>query len=133
MATGLPNIRKPEISLGLGLATATLAYTVYARGFPPGIDIRAAKEGDEHAMTVAKQSAWTAAGMVAGISLLARDHTIFIIGGSSVIILDWLTRYNLWSNPVTGSISKLTGYDIKKNDAVPMSEAAGVDYLQAVP
>jgi hypothetical protein len=132
MATGLPTIRRPEISLGLGLAVATLAYGIYNRGFPPGVDMRAAKEGDEHGQTVAKQSAWAAAATVAGVSILAKDHTIFIIGGSTVVVLDWLTRYNLWSNPVTGSVSKLTGYGLTKNEAVPMAET-GTDYLAAVP
>jgi 4-amino-4-deoxy-L-arabinose transferase-like glycosyltransferase len=94
--------RMPEVSLGLGLATATVAYTIYNRNLPPGADQRVGAPGDDHLEAARKQSAWLAAGTVAGISLLAKDPTIFVIGGLSVVVLDWLTRVNNWTNPLSG-------------------------------
>lgn len=95
--------RKPEISLGLGLATATLVWSLYNHGLPGQADIRVGEVGNETIETVRKQNTWLAAGAVAGISLLAKDPTVFIMGGAMVIALDWLTRINNFTNPVTGS------------------------------
>jgi hypothetical protein len=95
--------RKPEVSLGLGLATATLVWTIYNHGLPGQADIRVGEPGNETIETVRKQNSWMAAGTVAGISLLSKDATVFILGGAMVIALDWLTRVNNFTNPVTGS------------------------------
>jgi hypothetical protein len=44
-----------------------------------------------------------AAATVAGISLLSKDATVFILGGAMVIALDWVSRVNNFTNPVPGS------------------------------
>lgn len=97
-------VRKPEVSLGLGLATATVVYATYSNMTPSMADIRVGKPGDEHLETARKQAAWVSAGIVAGISLLAKDATIFIVGGTTVVIMDWLTRTNNWTNPLSGRV-----------------------------
>ncbi len=96
--------RMPEVSLGLGLATATVAYTIYNRGLPASADQRVGAPGDDHLEAARKQSVWLAAATVAGISLIAKDPTIFVIGGLSVVALDWTTRVNNWTNPLSGRI-----------------------------
>jgi hypothetical protein len=53
---------------------------------------------------VRKQNAWMAAAVVSGISLLAKDATVFIVGGAMVVGLDWLTRYANWTNPASGKL-----------------------------
>jgi len=112
--------RKPEISLGLGLATATVVYAVYQK-MPNQADIRVGKPGDEHLESVRKQTAWLAAGTVAGISLLAKDATIFIIGGMTVVALDWMTRTNNWTNPISGRVdlNPFTVESMPSRDAAP--------------
>jgi hypothetical protein len=97
------DMRKPEISIGLGLAVATLTYAIYNRA-PNAADTRVSKPGDETLEAVRKQNAWMAAGTVAGVSLIAKDPTIFIIGGVSVVVLDWSTRVNNWTNPLSGRV-----------------------------
>jgi len=94
--------RKPEVSLGLGLGVATLVYAMYQR-LPGAADQRVSPVGDEHLEAVRKQNAWAAAAVVSGVSLVAKDPTIFIVGGLTIVTLDWLTRVNNWTNPVTGS------------------------------
>lgn len=127
-------MRQPEISLGLGLATATVAYAIYQKGTPTHADIRVGKQGDDALETARKQSAWLAAGTVAGISLLAKDATIFIIGGLSVVALDWLTRSNNWTNPLSGRVdlNPFTTEVAERGEAPDAAIAYGNDYLQAV-
>ena len=42
--------------------------------------------------------------MVAGISLLAQDPAIFIVGGSMVAVLDFTSRHSSAVHPQTGQI-----------------------------
>lgn len=95
---------RPEISIPAALATGTLVYTIYNRGLPPALDLRATKVGDPTVEAVRKQNVWTAAAAVAGISLIAKDATVFIVGGAMVVILDWMTRANIWTNAQTGRV-----------------------------
>jgi hypothetical protein len=100
-------IRKPEVSLGLALATGTIVWTIYNRGLPSHADIAAspsATAGDETIDRIRKQNAWMAASVVSGISLLAKDATVFIIGGAMVVALDWMVRINDWTNPLHGRV-----------------------------
>jgi hypothetical protein len=97
---------KPEISIPAALATATIVYTVQGRGLPP-IDVRGnAQPGDDMVDSVRKQNAWVAAATVAGISLIARDPVVFIVGGAMVVALDWLTRVNNWTSPLSNKVDR---------------------------
>jgi hypothetical protein len=117
--------RKPEISLGLGLATATVVYSIYNR-MPNQGDIRASHPGAGQDVldSVRKQNSWLAAGTVAGISLLAKDMTIFILGGLTIVTLDWVTRINAFHNPVTGS---MVGNPFAIADAGSQRQAVDMD------
>jgi hypothetical protein len=95
---------KPEVSIPVALATGTVVYTIYNRGLPSTVDVKIGKQGDSNIDTVRKQNAWMAAAVVSGISLLAKDATVFIVGGAMVVGLDWLTRYANWTNPVSGRL-----------------------------
>jgi hypothetical protein len=93
---------KPEMSLGVGLATAAVVYGVYQNATPTIADIRAGAPGDEVIDGTRKMAAWTAAAVVAGISLIARDPTVFIVGGTMVVAVDWWHRHANEYNPDTG-------------------------------
>jgi hypothetical protein len=93
---------KPEISLGVGLATAAVVWSVYQNATPTIADIRTGPPGDATIDSSRKMASWTAAGIVAGISLLAKDPTVFILGGSMVVALDWWHRHANEVNPDTG-------------------------------
>lgn len=113
---------RAEISIPTGLAVGTLVYTIYNRGMPPALDMRAAPAGDPTVESVRKQNAWLAAATVAGVSLIAKDATVFIIGGVMVVALDWMTRANVWTNPISG---KIEGYGSGlRLAATPRSQAA---------
>jgi hypothetical protein len=117
-------MRKPEISLGLGLAAATVTYAIYQRGLPSAADMRVGKPGDDTLESVRKQNAWLAAGTVGGISLLAKDATIFIIGGATIVALDWLTRVNNYTNPLSGRVD-LNPFTVEET---PVRQTPDYDY-----
>lgn len=93
---------KPEVSLGVGLATAAVVWAVYQNATPTIADIRSGPPGDDHIDSSRKSAAWMAAGVVAGISLIARDATIFVVGGATVVGVDWWTRHANEVNPDSG-------------------------------
>jgi hypothetical protein len=120
---------RPEVSLPVALATGTVVYTIYNQGLPGQADIRAhGSVGDQTLESVRKQNLWTAAAVVGGISLIAKDATVFIVGGAMVVALDWMTRANNFTNPLTGRID-VNPFTVEKpsamadvGDAAPVTE-----------
>lgn len=96
---------RPEISIGFGLATATLVYGVYAHAMPTIADIRVGAEQDHDIEAAEKSAAWISAAVVAGISLLTRDATVFVIGAGMVVAMSWWHRHADQVNPVSGVAS----------------------------
>lgn len=111
---------KPEVSIPAGLATAALVYGIYGRGLPPMVDVRAAEADDNHVAAIRRQNAWMAAGVVGAVSLLAKDPTIFVIGGAMVIALDWSTRHANAVNPLIGGVDRV----LRRNEQGEPTQAA---------
>lgn len=103
---------KAEVSVPAALAVAALVGGIYANATPPLVDIRASDPGDPNVQSARKQAAWLAAAAVSGISLLAKDPTIFVMGGAMVIAFDWFHRHADRVNPATGkaSVRNAVGY-----------------------
>ena len=123
---------KPEVSLTVALATGTLVYSLYNRGLPSTADVRVGKQGDPDIDAIRKQNAWMAAAVVSGISLMARDATVFIVGGAMVVGLDWLTRYANWTNPLSGKVD-LNPFTTEARNETPADTAAGAEIPYSAP
>jgi alpha-beta hydrolase superfamily lysophospholipase len=95
---------KPEVSLGVGLATAAIVFATYNGALPSVADVRVAKPNDSHINSSRNLAAWTSAAVVGAVSLMAKDPTIFVVGGSMVIALDWWHRYANQVNPTIGAV-----------------------------
>lgn len=93
---------KPEVSLGVGLATVVMVYAIFSNATPTIADIRVAEPSDPDLDSAERLATVTAAGMVAGVSLLAKDPTVFILGGATVVIMAWWHRHANEVNPLTG-------------------------------
>ena len=93
---------KPEVSLPIALATGAVVYGVYTQFTPTVADISAAPAHDDTIDSSRKRATWTSAAIVAAISLIAKDPTVFVVGGSMVVLLDWHTRHANATNPETG-------------------------------
>jgi hypothetical protein len=114
---------EPPASLGIGLATAGLVLAIHSQATPSMADIRVAAPNDEQIDGSERAASWLSVAAVAGISLLTKDPTIFIIGGATVVALAWWTRYGNTFNPLTASTS-LEG-SIQRVDLAAVPEETG--------
>jgi hypothetical protein len=94
-----------EASVGIGLATGGIAFTVFNMSLPPLTDIRAAEPENGDVFRSERTATWIAAGIVTGVALMTQDATVFVIGGSVVVALAWLYRHANQVNPVSGTAS----------------------------
>lgn len=96
-----------EQSIVAGLSVATVVYATYSRATPSVADMRVGKSGDDDIESARKQAAWVSAAVVAGVSLIAKDTNIFVMGGAMIIALDWMTRHANQVNPISGRASSI--------------------------
>lgn len=97
---------KPEISIGVGIGTAALVWSVYQTHLPVIADVRNSPMGNATIASQRKVATAEAVGIVAAISLLAKDPTVFVIGGMMVAALDFAHRH---ANAVDHMINKVPG------------------------
>lgn len=109
---------KPEASLTVALATGAVVWAVYTNALPTLPDVRVGKAHDSDIDGSRKAAAWTAAAVVAGISLIAKDRTIFILGGGMVVAADWWYRHANARNPETGGVLP-SGSAVALQDVAP--------------
>ena len=93
-----------KTALAVGLATMGLVLYTYDQILPEVTDIRAAPEGNATIASAERAARWTSAGLVVGISVIARDSTVFIMGAVAVIALSWLHRHANMVSPTTGRL-----------------------------
>jgi len=85
---------KPEGSILAGLAVASVVYAIHANATPTQADIRALPAGTADVDKAERAATWVSVGVVGGISLLAKDPTIFIIGSAAAVAMAWWTRHS---------------------------------------
>lgn len=121
----------PQVSLPVGLAVAAVVYGIYTNMTPTLAEIRHQDPQDPNIASSRKAATWTAAAVVGGISLMAKDATIFIIGAYTIIGMDFFTRHANEVNPATGTASvraakdqaAAAGYTLNGSDASDIQPA----------
>jgi len=96
---------KPEVSLMGGLAVATVVYAIHSNATPSLADMQGLPVGTKDVDVSERRATWLSAGVVAGISLLARDPGIFVIGSAMTVAMAWSSRHALWTDSKTGPIN----------------------------
>jgi hypothetical protein len=100
---------RPEVSLPVALATGAVVYGIYATHLPNVSESKLTMPGNQHLASSRKTATWTAAAVVAGISLIAKDPTIFIVGGTMTVVLDVVNRHANAVSPQTGKMVAPSG------------------------
>jgi hypothetical protein len=102
----MPN--KPEVSIGLGLALAVAVVAIYDHMLPSVAETRINKAGDRDLSGAERTATWTAAALVTGVSLMAKDATAFVIGSSVIVVHAWTHRHANHYDPEQGAIATPT-------------------------
>lgn len=95
---------KPEASLMTGLAVATVVFTIHSQATPSQADIQALPAGVPDIDDAEKKATILCVGVVAGISLLAKDPTVFLIGSFATLGMALWTRHSNWKDSASGII-----------------------------
>jgi hypothetical protein len=95
---------KPEVSLPIAAATGAVVFGIYQSHLPTVAETRVTSPGHPAIQSSRKTATWMAAAVVGGISLIAADPTIFIVGGIMVVALDFTHRHADAVNPATNKM-----------------------------
>lgn len=122
------SVLKPEGSIEFGLATMVAVYGVYGFALPSVAEMHATAPNDNNLIQARKKAAWTTAAVVAALALMTKDKTIFVLGGLSVIALDWHTRHAIVTHPETGAVVSSAGYQQAGGPITSASQSYPIDY-----
>lgn len=113
----------PEASVMSGLAVAGVVYAIHSNFTPSMADIQGLPAGNKDIDGAERAATWLSIGVVSGISLLAKDPTIFIMGSVATVAMAFFSRHATW----TDSASSLT------QQAPGVSQATSANDLAAGP
>lgn len=95
---------KPEASIMTGLTVAAVVFAMHTQATPSQADIQALPAGTKDVDDAERKATIMSAGVVAGISLLAKDPTVFIIGSVMVVGLAFWTRHSNYLDSDSGIV-----------------------------
>lgn len=120
---------KPEASIGTGLAVAALVYGIHSNFTPTVADMQGLPAGNADVDGAERKATWLSAAIVAGISLIARDPTVFVIGSAATIGLSWFSRHATWTDSKTGPAIGNPGQSlVSANDTATGPQMTTADY-----
>jgi hypothetical protein len=96
---------KPEMSLAVAAATGVLVYGIFTVELPSAADVHAAPAHNPFIRNSVNVAGWSSAAAVAGISLLAKDPTVFVVGGALAAFLTWRFKHASMVSPGTGQVT----------------------------
>lgn len=92
---------KPEASVMSGLAVCGVVYGIHTNFTPTMADIQGLPAGNKDVDGSERAATWLSIGVVSGISLLAKDPTIFVMGSVATVAMAFLTRHAVWTEPTS--------------------------------
>jgi hypothetical protein len=95
---------KPNEELTVSALAATVVYGIFQLDAPNLSNVKAAPAGNSTVHGSVKTAAWTSAVVVAGISLLAKSPTVFVVGGLLTVAESWKYMHANSTSHKTGKI-----------------------------
>lgn len=96
---------KPSEEIQTSALAAAVVYGIFQLNAPNLADVKAAPPGNAIAHGSVKTAAWTSATIVAGLALLAKSPTIFVVGSAMVVAESWKYFHANATDPATGKVS----------------------------
>lgn len=93
---------KPEVSVMAGLATLGVVVGIHQTAKPTQMDLTALPAGSPDMDQANRVATWISVVAVSGISLLARDAGIFLIGSAGVIGMKLWSDHSIQAESVLG-------------------------------
>lgn len=100
---------KPEASIGVGLATVAVVYGIHVNFTPTMADMQSLPAGNADVDGAERKATWLSAAVVAGVSLLAKDPTIFVLGSAAAVALAWMSRQATWTESKSAALAVSPG------------------------
>src|ERR1700754_629937 len=123
------SLLKPEASIGVSLAVCAVVYGIHSNFTPTMADMQGLPAGNADTDAAERKATWLSAGVVAGISLLAKDPTIFVIGSAATIALAWFSRHATWTESKAGPAIGNPGQSlVSANDTAAGPQMTTHDY-----
>jgi hypothetical protein len=119
---------KPEASIGTGLAVAAVVYAIHSNFTPSVADMQGLPAGNVDVDAAERKATWMSAAVVAGISLIAKDATIFVIGSVAAVAISWTSRHAVWTDSKAGptmgapGVSAVSANDVATGPAMTTSD-----------
>lgn len=120
---------KPEASIGTALAVSAVVYAIHSNFTPSMADMQSLPAGNADTDAAERKATWLSAGVVAGVSLIARDPTIFVLGSAVTIALAWFSRHATWTESKAGpTIGNSAQSAVSPNDTAAGPQMTTADY-----
>jgi hypothetical protein len=95
---------KPNEEIQVAALSAAVVYGVFQLDAPNLSDVKASPAGNKNTHGSVKTAAWTATAVTAGLAILAKSPTIFIVGACMTIAESWKYFHANATNPATGKV-----------------------------
>ena len=119
---------RPEASIATGLAVAGVVYAIHSQATPTMADVQALPAGNADVDHAERRATWLSIGVVSGISLLAKDATVLVIGAAATVAMAFMYRHANWTESMTGLLHPRAG-----SGQSPVSSGPPADALTAGP
>lgn len=126
-----------ENSIVVALATAAFVVGIYNMKVGPVSDVHATDAMDGNMKASVKKAGWEALVAVAGLTILAQDPNVLILGGSAIIAEELSYRHAMMASPNSGQIQVTPESYVPAaqqpvgSTALGVYDTSGSDYAEA--
>lgn len=123
------SLRSPEASIGTGLAVSAIVYSIHSNFTPAVADMQGLPSGNADIDAAERKATWLSAGVVAAVSLIAKDPTIFVIGSAATIAMAAFSRHATWTESKAGPQTMAPGKSaVSPNELATGPQMTTADY-----
>lgn len=125
---------KPEVSLPIALATGAVVYGIFQVQLPSTAEVKSTMPNNQHLQSSRRTATIVALAVSGGISLMAKDPSIFVVGGTLAVVLDFVHRHADAVHPQTGQVvapatgSPTVGTSANGNAVTAQADQVGAGY-----